>query len=136
MPVDRLEPLGTLQKIPWNIIINERHVLQPHTWYTCPAGKKALVQATATCTSVGASAEAYIEINAVRMRKWGGVATAGYAGTDGIQATLAQQGLMPPNVLSVMQFSLNAGETIITTQDGGFTNAEFNILLEIQESDI
>ena len=137
MPVDRLEPLGSLQKIPWNVIINDRKVLQPHTWYTCPTGKKAFAKATLSCDSTGASSEAYLEVNGVRIRKWGaGGGLSGY-GTNAITgAGAGLSGKMPENTLAVIEFSLNAGETIETTQDGGFTNASFNVLLEIQETSI
>ena len=130
MPVDRLEPLNSLQSIPWNVIINERHVIQPHTWYTCPSGKKALVKYRFKGDGLGAAAEIYLEVNAVRIAGWKNITANVSHGDNAVQSN---QGMSSIGSFAAGEVSLNEGETIITSQDAG-TNGEFNGFLEIQES--
>ena len=46
-------------------------VLQPTTWYTCPAGKVATVKGTVVCVDLGAGAQGQLDINGIRFANWG-----------------------------------------------------------------
>jgi len=117
--------------------LNGRVVLQPNTWYTCPAGKKAIVKGRVTCTGTGAAAEARFSIAGVIMFRFavfgGNVAqvfpdgTANYTNT-----TPTVINSTPLNVFREFETTLAAGETIITSQDSG-TNAEFNLFGSVKE---
>ena len=116
------------QKFP-EIEINDRIVLQPHVWYTCPAGKKAIVKGRVQCTGTGAAAQANFNVGGLIMFRW-------------IPAAFTQNWEDSPRTLSdsAEQFAffdveISAGETIETTQDVG-TNAEFNLWAKVQESAI
>jgi len=117
-----LQPLGTPQTIP-TIDIKARVVLQPHTWYTCPTGKKAIVKGSATCTGTGAAANTTLRIGGVTVRR---VLSAGGA-TNWWFRDLA------PDVNFTFEGQLDAGEIIDTIQDAG-TNAEWELIAEVQES--
>lgn len=117
-----------VQKIP-EFEINDRIVLQPHVWYTCPAGKKAKVKGVVQCTSRGAAADADFNVAGVLLYRWAG---AGAITTDYIDG---------PRTLSTInggqqaffEFDLSAGDIIETDQNVG-TNAEFNVLAKVQET--
>jgi len=132
MPVDRLEPLSQSQKSKWNIVINERHVIQPHTWYTCPAGKTAIVNYRFKGDGLGAASEIRLEANGVRLATW--QSTSGIFTTPD-NATISSLGWQVLGSFASGEISLNAGEAVITSQDSG-TNGEFNGFLQIQELDL
>jgi len=122
------------QKIP-EFEINDRIVLQPNTWYTCPAGKKAVVGGRLQCTNRGAAGIATFTIAGVIMFQWS---------NNGDPATFQRDYINSPRILSTFgggQFAffdgieLSAGDTIVTSQDVG-TNAEFNLWAKIQETPV
>jgi len=119
---------GGSQKIP-EFPINDRIVLQPHTWYTCPANKKAIVKGRVQCTDRGAAASAQFLAAGTIMFQWN---TAGGIVGDYLEAprslTTGQGGQF-----ALFDIELAAAETIETDQNTG-TNAEFNIWMKIQES--
>ena len=118
--------LSAVQKIP-EFEINGRVVLQPNTWYTCPAGKKAIVKGQVQCTGLGAAANASFEAAGVIMFTW--------------LATGASRGYIEsPRNLNVAEdefaffdIELSAGEFIRTIQNTG-TNSEFNVFAKVQET--
>jgi len=119
---------GGVQKIP-EFEINDRIVLQPHIWYTCPAGKKAVVTGRVQCTGLGAAANASFVFAGVVMFRW-------------LVTALSHDYLTAPRELSVgdsqfAEFSeeLSAGDTIETIQSTG-TNSEFNVWAKVQETPI
>ena len=122
-------PLGSTQKLKWNVIINERHVLQPHTWYTCPAGKSAIVRYRFKGDGLGAATTIYLNANGVRLATWYQT-TGSFSSSD--NATVSDSGQQVIGSFASGEISLNAGEAIVTDQSTG-TNAEFNGFLEIQE---
>jgi len=123
--------LNSAQKIP-EFDINDRIVLQPHTWYTCPAGKKAIVSGKVQCTGRGAAATASFEMAGVIMYTWARSTAAGGTADE-----------FPRNLTDVNggQFAffdaieLSAGDIIETTQNTG-TNAEFNVWAKVQETSV
>lgn len=124
MPVDRLEPLGTVQRIP-ELEINSRitnRANEPH--YTCPTGKKAIFTGFANCTSLGAASSVNLRdpTNTFNICTWVSVAS-GLA-----ESTLIRR-LGHPYALTIQ---LEAGDTITSTQSSG-TNAEFNVIGKILE---
>jgi len=127
--VGKRTALTSAQKIP-EFEINDRIVLQPHTWYTCPAGKKAIVKGSVQCTGRGAAANADFNVAGVLLFSW---VTAGGVVQDYIDG---------PRNLSVVnggqqaffKVELSAGDIIETTQNAG-TNAEFNVFASVQETD-
>lgn len=122
--------LGVAQKIP-EFEINDRIVVQPHAWYTCPVGKKAIVKGSVQCTGRGAAADASFEAAGVVMFRW-----------DRATAVVGDY-IDKPRVLSTVdggQFAffdveLSASEFIRTIQNSG-TNAEFNVWAKVQETSV
>jgi len=126
----RLTVRNAAQNIP-TFEINGRIVLQPHTWYTCPAGKKALVKGSVQCTNRGAAANADFNVAGVLLFSWitGGAIVADYIDGPRSLSTVnsGQQ--------AFFDVELSAGEIIETTQNTG-TNAEFNVFAKVQESPV
>lgn len=100
-----------------------RIVLQPHTWYTCPAGKRAIVNGVAACTSFGEQA------SKARLRAGGEIIRSCTA--TGVTGTVD----VPVNEVFPFSVGLNSGQSIQTTQSVG-TNAEWEINAFIMETDI
>lgn len=119
------------QKIP-TFEINGRVVLQPNTWYTCPAGKKAIVKGRVQCTGRGAAANADFNAAGIFMFSWNNSAA-----VEVDRTTSQPRNLSDANggQLAFFEVELAAGETITTTQNTG-TNAEFNVWASVQESPI
>jgi len=127
MALPQIISRNTSQKIP-SFAINDRVVLQPETWYTCPTGKKAICKGRVQMTGLGAAATANFEVAGVIMYQWANTVAAG-------------DYLQNPRLLSdddggqmaLFEVELEAGDIIETTQNTG-TNAEFNVWMEVQES--
>jgi len=118
-----------VQKIP-KFEINDRIVLQPHTWYTCPVGKKAIVKGRVQCTGRGAAATASFEAAGVIMFTW--VAGGAIIGSwDEVPRNLVDS----LDQFALFEVELSAGDIIETTQNAG-TNAEFNVWADVQETPI
>jgi len=121
-----------VQKIP-EFEINDRVVVQPHTWYTCPAGKKAIVKGSVVCTGRGAAATADFDVASITMFRWNSAIL--------ITATETQNYIDTPLALTTFNggqtaffdVELSAGDTIETNQNTG-TNAEFNVFAKVQET--
>jgi len=118
---------GGVQKIP-EFEINDRIVLQPHTWYTCPANKKAIVTGRVQCTGRGAAGVAHFEAAGVIMFTWvaGGTIVGSW---DEVPRNLKDA----LDQFALFEVELAAGDIIETTQDVG-TNAEFNVWSKVQET--
>jgi len=118
-----------LQQFP---IIPRRTVIQPTTWYTCPIGKKALVVGKAQCTGLGAASRGDVDAGAVTKYRWFTAASVQNQKCNwnplGLSANVFQE-------TCPIRIELAAGETIETNQNVG-TNAEFNLDLEVFESDV
>ncbi len=113
------------QKIP-TIPIFGNVVVQPETWYTCPAGKKAIIKGTCVCSNTGAAAVADLEAAGVSIAEW--QATGGVFDPS-VPQDLAEGTEYP------FEVQLAAGESLITTQDSG-SNANFKINAKVQETPI
>lgn len=117
-------PLGSVQKLPGIAITPRATVVQPTTWYTCPAGKKAKVKGLVTCQGFGAATTASLLIGGTEIAEWDLV------GCDtGNNTPLS---LCADHYFEI-DVELEAGDTVQTTQNSG-TNAEFNVFLEVQET--
>lgn len=114
-----------------SVEINGRVVLQPNTWYTCPAGKKAIVKGRVQCTSRGAAANADFNAAGVLMFSWNNVSSPS-ANTTWETAPRALTTLNGGQ-FALFEVELAAGETITTTQNTG-TNAEFNLWASVTET--
>jgi len=116
------------QKIP-SFEINDRVVLQPHVWYVCPTGKKAIVKGRIACTGTGAAANADLLIAGQIMYRW---LTAGAF----IQSYIDAPRTLGAGVsqMALFEFELSAGDEMETVQNTG-TNAEFNVWAEVIETD-
>jgi len=127
MTLPQIISRNQIQKIP-EIQIQGRVVIQPEVWYTCPAGKKAVMKGRIQCTGLGTAANASVQFAAVTMYTW--LVTA-----DNFDY------LIHPRTLSVadnqMAFfedvQLAAGDTMETVQDSG-TNSEFNVWAQVTET--
>jgi len=104
--------------------ISGRTVVQPTTWYTCPAGKKARVTCRIQNTGRGAATNA--DFNAAGILIYRFVAGVWVAGTNEFISDPRAVGMDLSPISPENTFDLTAGETITTTQDSG-TNAEFNL---------
>jgi len=124
--------LSVAQKIP-EFEINDRIVLQPHTWYTCPAGKKALVKGNVKCTGRGAAAVARFEAAGIRLFEWN--RNTGVTGSRNYIDTPDALSTAEGGQTALFDFELSAGDIIETTQDAG-TNAEFEVVAKVQETSI
>lgn len=122
MPVSVEVPQNKVQKIPTQRI-NERVVVHPNTWYTCPTGKKAVAKGLAVCTGTGAAANTDLQASGVTIRRV--LAAGGSADT--------WQRVLDPNVTFDFDVRLDAGEILQTIQDAG-TNAEWELFIEITET--
>lgn len=127
--------LTSTQKIP-TFEINDRIVLQPHTWYTCPAGKKALVKGNVKCTGRGAAAVARFEAAGISMFEWDrAVAVNTNASGDSYIEIPDNLATGSGGQTAFFDIELSAGDIIETTQDAG-TNAEFEVFAKVQETSI
>jgi len=111
--------------------INDRIVLQPHVWYTCPAGKKAIVKGSVQCTGRGAAANADFNIAGILKFSWPSAGGVQQSYIDGPRALSVVNG----GQQAFFDVELSAGDTIETTQNTG-TNAEFNVFAKVQETPI
>jgi len=108
--------------------INGRVVLQPNTWYTCPTGKKAIVEGRVQCTGRGAAATADFIVAGVIMFRWTS------AGTPRGYELSPRDLASGDDEFAFFKFELSAGDTVVTDQDAG-TNAEFNVWADVIETD-
>ena len=120
--------LNAVQRIP-EFEINDRIVLQPHTWYTCPAGKKARVKGSVQCTGRGAAATADFIAAGVIMFRWSRNTVSPLPYLDNPRDLTTSQG----GQFAEFEIDLAAGDTIVTDQNAG-TNAEFNVWAKVQET--
>lgn len=102
--------------------ISARVVVQPNTWYTCPAGKTALVKGLLGCTGLGAAANAQLDISGIKNARWT---------TTGL-LNVAQRNDLAVDMYVTFEAELAAGDTIVTTQNVG-ANAEFDMNAFITE---
>jgi len=126
-----------IQKNP-SIGININTTLQPHVYYTCPAGKVAKVKGTVSCISTGAGAEGRFLIDGVITYRWVLVPGGGsnYFFPRDLDTWKDVAGVLrnaPINTFRSFEFTLNAGEDFNTDQDAG-TNAQFKVFAEIVEN--
>jgi len=116
--------------------LNVRTTLQPHTYYTCPAGKKAIVKGRVTCTGTGAATEGRFLINAIIIFRWevDALNTTSVVPdeTSFVKNSGAVRTETPLEVFRSFDITLAAGETISTNQDSG-TNAEFDLFASVLE---
>jgi len=116
--------------------LNGRVVLQPNTWYTCPTGKKAIVKGRVTCTGLGAAAQARFSVAGTIMFRWEAQGTGINVSVPDDTAIYYQangtQFETPLSVYRSFEVTLEAGDTIITSQDSG-TNSEFNLFAQVLE---
>lgn len=123
MPVDRLEPLGTVQKIP-GTPLNGRSVTQPTVWFTATSRSKFIGRVQ--CTLTGGATYAYLRdpTDTFNYAVW--LASGGSDSADHL--TNLVRGMSIP-----VEFDLDVGDVIKTTQSSS-TNAEFNIEGFVQEN--
>lgn len=117
-----------VQKIP-EFEINGREVVQPFTWYTCPAGKKARVSGSVQCTGRGAAATADFIAAGIIWFRWDRATAALGTYLDNPRTLTTLNG----GQFALFTIDLAAGETILTDQSTG-TNAEFNVFAKVQET--
>jgi len=115
---------NAVSTIPTVPITPRRTVIQPTTWYTCPAGKKAKIKGIIQCTGFGAAGTASFLINTIELAEWD------FAGCE---LSNDDPFSLCVNRYFLIELQLEAGDFIQTTQNVG-TNAEFNVFAEVQES--
>ncbi len=121
-------PKTTVQK-QVKIPISGREVVQPFTWYTCPADKRAICVGRVQCTGRGAAANADFNVAGILMFSWISAA----AGVDDLQFVRPRNlSTLSGGNFALFNVELAAGEAIITDQNIG-ANAEFNLFMEVLE---
>jgi len=130
----KLTVRNSAQNIP-TFEINGRIVLQPHTWYTCPAGKKALVKGSVVCTGRGAAATADFDIASITLFRWDKSTIIVATETWNYRDTPLELTTHKGGQTAFFDVELSAGDTIETNQNTG-TNAEFNVFAKVQESPV
>ena len=118
------------QKIP-ETPITGRVVLQPNTWYTCPAGKKARIKGTILCTGLGAAGTADLLGAGDILFRWDRATAIIRSYFDFPRVLTTANG----GQMAEFEIDLAAGEILETVQDSG-TNAEFNMNAKVQETPI
>jgi len=106
--------------------LSSNDVLQPVVYYTCPAGKIAVIKGTWLCDDTGAAAT--VDLNAAGLSIAEVQATGG--GTDPNVPQDLAEGLLFP-----FEVTLAATETLGVTQNTG-TNANTTVLAVIEEFNI
>jgi len=112
--------------------LNVRKVLSGGTdgdFYTCPAGKKAIIKGSALCTGRGAAGTVNLEANAVVLFTWDRVTAVIGSYLDKPRALST----VDSGQLALFEVQLTAGQILRYTQNTG-TNAEMNIFAEILET--
>lgn len=124
MPVDDIIPLNQTQRIP-EIKIDEESTTQPHTYYTCPTGKKAFFEGVVMCTTRAASPQASLRdpSDTFDFIVWNGTAISG----DNEQLRSLAEG-----VSRRVKLRLDAGDVIKTAQSVG-TTAQFIVIGKVLE---
>jgi len=102
-----------IQKIP-TTALNVREVGATLIFYTCPAGKRAVIKGMAMCTGLGAAAEVRLEANGIEVINW-------------VAATVDDA--------KFFECSLEANQTLAKDQNSG-TNGEVNVTASILETPI
>jgi len=121
MALPQIVSRNQTQKIT-TIAINVRRVLSPFDFYTCPAGKKAVVKGTANCDNLGAATAVDLNGAGVIIHTWDtGTNTDWWAGDT--QA----------NTLMPFEIQLDAGETVDYSQNSG-TNASMDFFAKVEET--
>jgi len=118
-----------LQQFP---ILPRRRVVQPATWYLCPAGKKALVVGTCQCTGQGGATSLDMDIQPLGITKFRWLLGVPILND---KCKWNPFGLLVGNDTCPFRIELSAGESIETNQNAS-TNGEFNLDLEVFESDV
>lgn len=119
---------GTPSVIP-EFEINDRVVLQPNTWYTCPPATKARVKGRVQCTGRGAAATADFLAAGQIMFRWSRSTGSPLPYLDNPRNLTTIDG----GQFADFDVDLAAGDTIVTDQNAG-TNAEFNVWACVKES--
>jgi len=120
------------------VALNARQVgSMPHTWYTCPAGKKAIIKGKITCTEEGAATETQFVAAGVIMFRFekvsiGFVNTSITDDSEIVYSANGTQFVTPENVYMHFEVTLAAGETILSQQNSG-DNSEFNLFASVLE---
>ena len=118
---------GVQQQI--KIPISGRVVIQPNTWYTCPAGKRAICKGTVLCDSRGAAATATFQAAGISIFRWDRSALFSPLAYIDTPSSLSDGS---GGQTALFEIELAAGEIIQTIQNVG-TNAAFELLMEVLE---
>jgi len=106
--------------------LTSNDILQPVVYYTCPAGKIAVIKGTWQCEDTGAAAT--VDLNAA------GISIAEVQATGGGSDPNVPQDLAE-GLLFPFEVTLAATETLGVTQNTG-TNADTTIIAVIEELNI
>ena len=109
---------NSLQSIP-TTPVNAYKVLSPATFYTCPAGKRAIITGKAICNSLGAAANVRLNAGGLEICRWQA------AGTSSV--------ILTTGTIFSFSIQLTAGQTLDYTQSSG-TNAGMDIISVVQET--
>jgi len=130
MALPQIVSRNQAQKIQ-SVDVNARVVIQPNTYYTCPAGKKAIIKGSVQCTGLGAAANASFEAAGVVMFIWvgSGAIVGDYIDQPRVLSTINS------GQVALFEVQLAAAEFIRTIQNTG-TNSEFNVFASVIETSV
>jgi len=117
--------LNSVQKLP-EIDLKGNEVVQPHVWYTCPAGKKAIVQGRAMCSNLGAATEVDLDAGTLTQLRWS---------TTGVANALQEGRLLDLLITRFGPFEveLTALQTLESNQNAG-SNANVTLIGTAKET--
>lgn len=124
--VTRKTFVGSLSKIPETSLIGQALSAATNTIYTCPAGKKAVINGIVYLDNYGAAGIVSITVNGVGVLRWW---IQDSDGTTGGGVPLQTNRYKQRELVNIQ---LAAGQAIAKTQDVG-DNATLNYNIRIQE---
>lgn len=119
----KINALNSVQKIPETGLI-ANVVVQPNIIYTCPAGKKAILNGKIWCVNVGAAAQVYLNAAGIRICIWQAV--------GGDLNENRPENLAVNVAFTIKDITLSATQTLDTSQDAG-ANAQIKHNIKVLE---
>jgi len=117
--------LNAIQKIP-TVAINTRRVVSPYTFYTCPAGFKAVIKGSAVCDGNGAAVDINLWAALIKICRWT---------TASCVASGANNKSLCLGTPFIFEIQLDAGDIVMYDQNTG-TNAEIDFTATVKETPV
>jgi len=129
--VGRTTTLNQVNVIPETPIV-QNSTTTPIVWYTCPAGKKAIIKGFVRCVDRGAAANASFEAGGIVLAIWNNVSNSAAAAGNNAQEQPENLSTFAGGMSFPIDVELTAGQTIRGIQNSG-SNAQFKINVKVKE---